>query len=33
MIWLGGLDLPNFVHFPVRFVEHFQGHEISGCGC
>lgn len=24
MIWLDGLDLPNFVHFPVHFVEHFQ---------
>lgn len=23
MIWLDGLDLPNFVHFPVHFVEHF----------
>ncbi|EUC28762.1 hypothetical protein COCCADRAFT_8927 [Bipolaris zeicola 26-R-13] len=22
MIWLDGLDLPNFVHFPVHFVEH-----------
>lgn len=24
MIWLDGLDLPNFVHFPVHFVEHFR---------
>lgn len=24
MIWLDGLDLPNFRHFPVHFVEHFQ---------
>lgn len=24
MIWLDGLDLPNFVHFPVHFVEHFK---------
>ncbi|KAF2999655.1 hypothetical protein E8E13_000260 [Curvularia kusanoi] len=24
MIWLDGLDLPNFVHFPVHFVEHFD---------
>jgi len=24
MIWLDGLDLPNFQHFPVHFVEHFQ---------
>lgn len=24
MIWLDGLDLPNFVHFPVHFVEHYQ---------
>lgn len=23
VIWLDGLDLPNFVHFPVHFVEHF----------
>jgi gentisate 1,2-dioxygenase len=23
MIWLDGLDLPNFVHFPVHFVEHY----------
>ncbi|ORY04277.1 RmlC-like cupin domain-containing protein [Clohesyomyces aquaticus] len=22
MIWLDGLELPNFVHFPVHFVEH-----------
>lgn len=22
MIWLDGLDLPNFVHFPVHFAEH-----------
>jgi hypothetical protein len=24
MIWLDGLDLPNFQHFPVHFVEHFR---------
>lgn len=24
MIWLDGLDLPLFRHFPVHFVEHFQ---------
>ena len=24
MIWLDGLDLPNFVHFPLHFVEHYQ---------
>ena len=24
MIWLDGLDLPAFVHFPVHFVEHYQ---------
>jgi gentisate 1,2-dioxygenase len=24
MIWLDGLDLPNFVHYPVHFVEHYQ---------
>ncbi|KAH8819182.1 RmlC-like cupin domain-containing protein [Xylogone sp. PMI_703] len=24
MIWLDGLDLPSFVHFPVHFVEHYQ---------
>jgi gentisate 1,2-dioxygenase len=24
MIWLDGLDLPNFRHFPVHFVEHFD---------
>ena len=24
MIWLDGLDLPNFAHFPVHFVEHFD---------
>ena len=23
MIWLDSLDLPNFVHFPVHFVEHY----------
>lgn len=23
MIWLDGLDLPNFMHFPVHFVEHY----------
>lgn len=24
MIWLDGLDLPNFVHYPVHFVEHYR---------
>lgn len=24
MIWLDGLDLPNFRHFPVHFVQHFS---------
>jgi gentisate 1,2-dioxygenase len=24
MVWLDGLDLPNFRHFPVHFVEHFN---------
>lgn len=24
MIWLDGLDLPNLMHFPVHFVEHFN---------
>ena len=24
MIWLDGLDLPNFCHFPVHFVEHYD---------
>ncbi len=24
MIWLDGLDLPSFVHFPVHFVEHYK---------
>ncbi|KAF2729513.1 putative gentisate 1,2-dioxygenase [Polyplosphaeria fusca] len=24
MIWLDGLDLPTFTHFPVHFVEHFD---------
>lgn len=24
MIWLDTLDLPNFMHFPVHFVEHFN---------
>jgi gentisate 1,2-dioxygenase len=24
MIWLDGLDLPNFVHYPVHFVEHYK---------
>ncbi|KAH8892861.1 RmlC-like cupin [Thozetella sp. PMI_491] len=24
MIWLDGLDLPNFRHFPVHFVEHYR---------
>jgi gentisate 1,2-dioxygenase len=23
MIWLDGLDLPQFRHFPVHFVEHY----------
>lgn len=23
VIWLDGLDLPSFIHFPVHFVEHF----------
>jgi len=23
VIWLDGLDLPSFVHFPVHFVEHY----------
>lgn len=23
MIWLDGLDLPSFQHFPVHFVQHF----------
>lgn len=23
MIWLDGLDLPSFVHYPVHFVEHY----------
>lgn len=23
LIWLDGLDLPNFQHFPVHFVEHY----------
>ncbi|KAH7162007.1 RmlC-like cupin domain-containing protein [Dactylonectria estremocensis] len=23
VIWLDGLDLPNFMHFPVHFVEHY----------
>ncbi|RHZ43501.1 cupin domain-containing protein [Aspergillus thermomutatus] len=23
MIWLDGLDLPNFRHFPVHFVQHY----------
>lgn len=23
MIWLDGLDLPTFCHFPVHFVEHY----------
>ncbi len=23
VVWLDGLDLPNFVHFPVHFVEHY----------
>lgn len=24
MVWLDGLDLPNFAHFPVHFVEHYR---------
>ena len=24
MIWLDGLDLPNFRHFPVHFVEQYE---------
>ena len=24
MIWLDGLDIPSFFHFPVHFVEHYQ---------
>ncbi|CAI7629341.1 unnamed protein product [Penicillium pancosmium] len=24
MVWLDGLDLPNFRHFPVHFVQHFD---------
>lgn len=24
MIWLDGLDLPNFQYFPVHFVEHYK---------
>ncbi len=24
MIWLDGLDLPSFVHFPVHFVEYYK---------
>jgi gentisate 1,2-dioxygenase len=24
MIWLDGLDLPEFVHYPVHFVEHYH---------
>ncbi|KAI2915004.1 hypothetical protein CBS63078_3470 [Aspergillus niger] len=24
MIWLDGLDLPNFRHFPVHFVDHYD---------
>src|SRR2546423_7788771 len=24
MIWLDGLDLPNFQYFPVHFVEHYR---------
>ena len=24
MIWLDGLDLPNFTHFPVHFVQHYD---------
>ena len=24
MIWLDGLDIPSFQHFPVHFVEHYK---------
>ena len=24
MIWLDGLDVPSFMHFPVHFVEHYN---------
>lgn len=24
MIWLDGLDIPNYRHFPVHFVEHYK---------
>lgn len=24
VIWLDGLDLPSFIHFPVHFVEHYS---------
>lgn len=24
MIWLDGLDLPNFRHFPVHFVQYYE---------
>jgi gentisate 1,2-dioxygenase len=24
VIWLDGLDLPNFMHFPIHFNEHFS---------
>lgn len=24
MIWLDGLDLPEFAHYPVHFVEHYS---------
>ena len=24
MIWLDGLDIPSFKHFPVHFVEHYE---------
>ena len=24
MIWLDGLDVPSFLHFPVHFVEHYK---------
>ncbi|WAO91565.1 Hypothetical protein NCS54_00904000 [Fusarium falciforme] len=24
VIWLDGLDLPNFIHFPLHFVEHYS---------
>ncbi|KAL7952387.1 RmlC-like cupin domain-containing protein [Trichoderma compactum] len=30
MIWLDGLDLPNFRHFPVHFVEHYDKPRYPG---